>query len=169
MSSAAVHAPLFDAIKLVSLGSLIPTCIPTGPDGTFDLTPQWLSIRYGFDVDSLWLETDVVDPETRNVLYSIYVQPETLDNNARVWKLKPGRYRVYGLSKSMNASTVLLTSAVPPHSALKPPYFLVSRSNQVSALTSICPILLMMRGGLLIHQSGLVLSVHLPPLLKIHV
>ena len=109
MSSAAVQASLFDAIELVSPGSLIPICIPPGPDGTADLTPQWLSIRYGFDVDSLWLETDVVDPETRNVIYSIYVQPEMLDNNARVWKLKPGRYRVYGLSESMNASTVLLT------------------------------------------------------------
>ena len=109
MSSADVHAPLFDAIELVSPGSLIPTCIPTGPDGTADLTPQWLSIRYGFDADSLWLETDVVDPETRNVLYSLYVQPVMLDNNARVWKLKPGRYRVFGLSESMNASTVLLT------------------------------------------------------------
>ena len=75
MSSAAVQAPLFDAIELVSPGSLIPTCIPTGPDGTADLTPQWLSIRYGFDVDSLWLETNFVDPETQNVLYSLYVQP----------------------------------------------------------------------------------------------
>jgi hypothetical protein len=57
----------------------------------------------------LWLETDVVDPETQNVLYSLYVQPVTLDNNARVWKLKPGRYRLFGLSESMNATTVLLT------------------------------------------------------------
>jgi hypothetical protein len=113
MSSAAVQAPLFDAIELVSPGSLIPTCIPTGPDGTVDLTPQWLSIRYGFDADSLWLETDVVNQETQNVLYSLYVQAVTLDNNARVWKLKPGRYRVFGLSESMNASIVLLT----PHSS----------------------------------------------------
>jgi hypothetical protein len=73
MSSAAVQAPLVDVIELVSPGSLIPTCIPPGPHGTADLTPQWLSIRFGFDADSLWLETDVVDPETQNVLYSLYV------------------------------------------------------------------------------------------------
>jgi hypothetical protein len=105
MSSAAVQAPLFDVIEFVSPGFPIPTCIPTGPDGTVDLTPQWLSIRYAFDVDSLWLETYVIDLKTQNVLYSLYVQPVTLNNNARVWKLKPRRYRVFGLSDSMNAIT----------------------------------------------------------------
>ena len=71
MSSDVVQAPVFDAIEFVSLGFLIPTCIPTGLDGTANLTPQWLSICYGFATNSLWLETDVVDPETQNVIYSL--------------------------------------------------------------------------------------------------
>ena len=122
MASSALDVLCLDVIEFVSPGSLIPMCIPPGPSGTADITPQWLSIRFGFDADSLWLGTDVLDPNSQKVLYSIYVQPDTLDNNARVWILKPGRYRVYGLSESIrNASTVLLTPRSSSTMCTEPP------------------------------------------------
>lgn len=62
-------------VEITFPGVSLPLCIPSGPQGVARITSQLLSIRFGFDVSSLWIERDVVDPDSSNVLYSVVVEP----------------------------------------------------------------------------------------------
>lgn len=107
MASSSSQTPVPIVLEIMSTDSSALICIPPSPDGVAEITPQCLGIRFGYDASSIWLESDVLDPITLVVLYSMVVKPFLLENNGGMWKLAAEKYSLYGMIEFvMNASIV---------------------------------------------------------------
>lgn len=87
----------------------IPVIFPIGNDGYAVVTALSLSVRFKFQEDSLYVEEEIIDSNTRIVSQAIR-QLSITNDDGKLWLLKVGKYRAYGLSISlMDTSTLFLT------------------------------------------------------------
>jgi hypothetical protein len=82
-----------------------------GNDGLALVTSLRLSLRFGLTEKFIYVDEEVYDAHSRDLMYTIGQSPEC-DGDSKQWLLKPGRYRVYGVSESVMAAS---TELIPPH------------------------------------------------------
>ena len=87
----------------------VPVLFPLGEDGHAIVTSTTLSLRFQYRDVTVFVEEEVFDDRTGQVSQSIR-QTRIENDVGAFWLLKPGKYRVYGVSESMfECSTELLT------------------------------------------------------------
>jgi len=87
----------------------IPVLFPLGEDGHAIVTSTTLSLRFQYRDVTVFVEEEVFDDRTGQVSQSI-CQTRVENDVGAFWLLKPGKYRVYGVSDSIyECSTELLT------------------------------------------------------------
>jgi hypothetical protein len=90
-------------------GEGVPISFSLGNDGLVRVTSLRLSLRFGFSEDFMFLDEEVYDAFSGDLINTIE-QPPICDGDSKEWLLRPGRFRVYGVSQSvMGASTELVT------------------------------------------------------------
>ena len=110
MASSNDVASTVNMIEIRAAGLGLPLFLCPDNDGLLRVPLDRLSIRFGYDTASLWLERDVLDPITNEVQHAMVVNTITDGDGREIYRLVPGKYKVYGLTNSvMEASTVLLT------------------------------------------------------------
>ena len=87
----------------------VPVLFPLGEDGHVIVTCATLSLRFQYREVTIFVEEEVFDDQTGLVSHA--VRHTRVENDVgSFWLLKPGKYRVYGVSESMfDCSTELLT------------------------------------------------------------
>jgi len=87
----------------------VPVLFPLGEDGHAIVTCSTLSSRFQYREVTIFVEEEVFDDHTGLVSHAIR-QTGVENDVAAFWLLKPGKYRVYGVSESMlECSIELLT------------------------------------------------------------
>jgi hypothetical protein len=90
-------------------GEGVPISFPLGNDELTLVTSFRLSLRFGLTEKFIYVDEEVYDAYSGDLMYTIGQSPEC-DGDSKQWLLKLGRYRVYGVSESvMAASTKLIT------------------------------------------------------------
>ena len=87
----------------------VPDLFPLGEDGHAIVTCATLSLKFQYRGVTIFVEEEVFDDHPGLVSHA--VRQTRVDNDVSTfWLLKPGKYRVYGVSKSIfECSTELLT------------------------------------------------------------
>ena len=87
----------------------VPVLFPLGEDGHAIVTCTTLSLRFQYRDVTIFVEEEVFDDQTGLVSHAVR-QTRGENDVGSFWLLKPGKYRVYGVSESMlECSTELLT------------------------------------------------------------
>jgi len=87
----------------------VPVLFPLGEDGHAIVNCATLSLRFEYREVTIFVEEEVFDDQTGVVSHAIR-QTRVENDVGAFWLLKPGKYRVYGVSESMfDCSTELLT------------------------------------------------------------
>jgi hypothetical protein len=87
----------------------VPLSFPLWNDGLVCVIPLRLSLKVGMSEDFMFLDEEVYDTQSGNLINTIEQSP-VCDGDSKGWLLGPGRFRVYGMSESvMVASTELVT------------------------------------------------------------
>jgi hypothetical protein len=90
-------------------GQGVPLSFSLRNDGLVHVTSLKLSLRFGLSEDFMFLDEEVYDTQSGNLINTIEQSP-VCDGDSKGWLLGPGRFRVYGMSESvMVASTELVT------------------------------------------------------------
>jgi hypothetical protein len=92
-------------------GGGVPISIPLGDDGLALVTSLRLSLRFGLTERFIYVDEEVYDAHSRDLMYTIGQSLEC-DGDSKQWLLKPGRYRVYGVSELVMATS---TELITPH------------------------------------------------------
>jgi hypothetical protein len=90
-------------------GEGVPVSFPLGSDGIAVVTAICLSLRFQLNVDSLHIDREVYDSMTGELSHTIG-QLHVYNGNGKHWLLGPGRFRLYGLSESVMATTTILAT-----------------------------------------------------------
>jgi hypothetical protein len=91
-------------------GKGVPLSFSLRNDGLVHVTSLKLSLRFGLSEDFMFLDEEVYDTESGNLINTIEQSP-ICDGDSKAWLVGPRRFRVYGMSESvMAASTELVTS-----------------------------------------------------------
>ena len=91
-------------------GMGIPLTFRVDENGHASVSSQRLSLRFIFLEDTISIEEEVFDDLTFELTHTIGQLSIRDENDCKMWRLAPGRYRVYGLTDSqMAASTEILT------------------------------------------------------------
>jgi hypothetical protein len=91
-------------------GGGVPLSFPLGNDGLVRVTSLRLSLRFGFSEDFMFIDEEVYNIQSVNLINTIEQSP-VCDGHSKEWLLGPGRFPIYGVSESvMAASTELVTS-----------------------------------------------------------
>jgi len=85
--------------ELRANGGEIPILFPITEEGFASISAQYLSVRFGFSIDSILIEREIYDPISSLVSMTIPVKSSTTSGTT-VWKLGAGKYNVYGLPVS---------------------------------------------------------------------
>ena len=80
-----------DEIQYNGLG--VPILFPVDEDGLATVTALHISIRFGLQDTSLWVEREVYDPHTSALLHTVPEVSKHSDDGSIIWTLKPSRYR----------------------------------------------------------------------------
>jgi hypothetical protein len=108
----ASHNPCDTHLRLVHIYSdagRVPISFPLGNDGVALVTSIRLSLRFQMSEDFMFIDEDVYDTQSGDLIHSIGQSP-VCGGDTKQWLLNAGRYRVYGVSDSvMVASTELVT------------------------------------------------------------
>jgi len=87
----------------------VPVFFPLDEDGHAIVTSTTLSLRFQYREVTIFVEKEVFDDHTDLVSHAI-LHTRVENDLGAFWLLKPGKYRVYGVSDSMlECSTELLT------------------------------------------------------------
>jgi hypothetical protein len=87
----------------------VPVLFPLGEDGHAIVTCATLSLRFQYREVTIFVEEEVFDDHIGIVSHAVR-QTRVENDDGSFWLLKPGKYRVYGVSESMfECSTELLT------------------------------------------------------------
>ena len=122
MASISFIPSLSEMAEIGSNGLGVPILFPVGEDGLATVTALHISIRFGLQDTSLWVEHEVYDPHTFAVLHIVPEVSKPSDDGSIIWTLKPGRYRVYGLITSqMSIPTQLVTPRQSSTCTMTPP------------------------------------------------
>ena len=88
----------------------VPVLFPLGEDGHAIVTSTSLSLRFRFRDVTIFVEEEILDDQTGLVSHAVR-QTRGENDVGSFWLLKPGKYRVYGVSESvLECSTELLTT-----------------------------------------------------------
>ena len=87
----------------------VPITFPLGVDGCAMISSTTLSLRFQYREESLHVEEEIFDDISGELSHAVG-QLSTQKEFGTFWLLKPGKYRVYGITESvLGASTELLT------------------------------------------------------------
>ena len=86
-------AEFLDMVVVRANGEGVPIIFHVGSDGEADV----LSLRFQLKVDSIHVDEDIYDPQSGYLTHTIGQMPISIGNTTS-WKLKPGRYRAYGVA-----------------------------------------------------------------------
>jgi hypothetical protein len=92
-------------------GQGAPLSFPLRNDGLVRVTSLRLSLRFGLSEDFMFLDEEVYDSQSGNLINTIEQSP-VCDGDSKEWLLRPGKFRVYGVSESVMAAS---TELVTPH------------------------------------------------------
>jgi hypothetical protein len=91
-------------------GDGVPISFPVGTDGLASVSAVRLGLRFQLNIASLHIDEEVSDSVSSNVTHTIGQIP-VYNGDGKHWLLRPGMFRLYGLSEStMVASTELAPS-----------------------------------------------------------
>ena len=122
MASTSFMPSLFEMVKIRSNGMGVPILFPVGEDGLATITALHISIRFGLQDTSLWVEREVYDPHTSVLSHTVPEVSKHSDDGSIIWTLKLGKYRVYGLTSSqMSIPTQLVTPCQSSTCTMTPP------------------------------------------------
>ena len=100
MASTLFMPSLSEMAEIRSNGLGVPILFLVGEDGLATVTALHISIRFGLQDTSLWVEREVYDPHTSTLSYTVPEVSKHFEDGSIIWTLKPDRYRVYGLTTS---------------------------------------------------------------------
>ena len=99
----------------------VPVTIPLGTDGYAKVTALTLSLRFQFRADTVYVEEEICDSDTGIVSHAIG-QLSITDDDGKMWFLKAGQYRAYGLTKSLlDASTDVMSTRASSTTSIQMP------------------------------------------------
>jgi hypothetical protein len=110
-------APLNDGnshsrfVVISTNGDGVPVSFPLGNDELACVTSLRLSLRFRLSEDFMFLDEEVYDALSGDLINTIE-QPPVCGKESKRWLLKHGKYRVYGVSDSVMATSIEL---VTPH------------------------------------------------------
>jgi hypothetical protein len=91
-------------------GDGVPISFPLGSDGLASVSAICLGLRFQLNIASLHIDEEVFDSVSGDVTHTIGQIP-VCNGDGKQWLLRPGRFKLYGLSEStMAASTELAPS-----------------------------------------------------------
>jgi hypothetical protein len=97
-------------------GDGVPISFPLGSDGLALVSTVFLGFRFQLNIASLHIDEEVFDSIFGDVIHTIGQIP-MCNGDGKHWLLRPGRFRLYGLSEStMAVSTKLAPSLRSPSS-----------------------------------------------------
>ena len=95
-------------------GDGVPISFPLGSDGLASILAICLRLWFQLNIASLHIDKEVFDSIFSDVIHTIGQIP-MCNRDGKHWLLRPGRFRLYGLSEStMAASTELVTPLRSP-------------------------------------------------------
>ena len=95
---------------LCANGLGITILIPVDANGFATIYSLCLSIKFGLQDMSVWMECEVFDPVTHVVTHTAREVSLIFNDGLTIWKIDLGRFRVYGLTVSQMAlPTQILT------------------------------------------------------------
>ena len=100
MASTSAMPSLSEMAEIRSNGLGVPILFPLGEDGLDTVTALHISIRFGLQDTSLWVEHEVYDPHISALSHIVPEVSKHSEDGTIIWTLKLGRYRVYGLTTS---------------------------------------------------------------------
>jgi hypothetical protein len=104
-------------------GEGVPISFPIGNDGLANVSAMCLGLRFQLNIASLHIDEEVFDLVSRDIIHTIGQIP-VCDGEGKHWLLRPGRFRLYGLSESTMASfTELATPLWSPSCTNHTPLF----------------------------------------------
>ena len=112
MASISALPFLSEMAEIHSNGLGVPILFPVGEDCLATITTLYISIKFGLQNTSLWVEREVYDPHTSALSHTVPEASKHSEDGTIIWTLKPGRYRVYGLITSQMSNP---TQFVTPH------------------------------------------------------
>ena len=122
MASTSVMPSLSEMAEIRSNGMGVSILFPVGEDGLVTITALAISIRFGLQDTSLWVKHEVYDPHTSALSYTMPEVSKHSDDGSIIRTLKPGRYRVYGLTTSqMSIPTQLVIPRQSSTCTMTPP------------------------------------------------
>jgi hypothetical protein len=92
-------------------GDSVPILFPLGKDGHALVTSLRLSLRFRFSDEFMYIDEEIYDAQSGDLIQTIG-QSLVCDRDSKQWLLNAGRYRVYGVSDSVMATS---TEQVTPH------------------------------------------------------
>jgi hypothetical protein len=106
------HSDMYPSYVVIHAdGQGAPLSFPLRNDGLVRVTSLRLSLRFGLSEDFMFLDEEVYDSQSGNLINTIEQSP-VCDGDSKEWLLRPGKFRVYGVSESVMAAS---TELVTPH------------------------------------------------------
>ena len=122
MASTLFMPSLSEMAEIHSNGIGVPILSPVGEDGLATVIALHISIRFGLQDTSLWVEREVYDPYTSALSHTVLEVSKHSDDGSIIWTFKPDRYRMYGLTTSqMSIPTQLVTPRQSSTCTMTPP------------------------------------------------
>ena len=110
MASTSAMPSLSEMAEIRSNGLGVPILFRVCEDGLATIIALHISIRFGLQDTSLWIEREVYDLHTSTLSHTVPKASKHSEDGTIIWTLKPGRYRVYDLTTSqMSNPTQLIT------------------------------------------------------------
>ena len=122
MASTSAMPSLSKMAEICSNGLGVPILFPIGKDGLATVTALHISIRFGLQDTSLWVEHEVYDPHTSALSHTVLEASKHSKDGTIIWTLKPRKYRMYGLTTSqMSNPTQFVTPLQSSTCTITPP------------------------------------------------
>jgi hypothetical protein len=90
-------------------GDGVPSSFPLGSDGLASVSAVRLGLRFQLNIASLHIDEEVFDSVFSDGTHTIGQIP-VCNGDGKYWLLRPGRFRLYGLSKSTMATSIELAT-----------------------------------------------------------
>ena len=126
-------------------GRGVPFTMPVPGDGIVNVPEQLLSLKFHFRMGTMYVEEEIVD-ESGEVTETVF-QMQTKVDDAVVWKLRSGTFRVFGISDSqISTSSAFVTPRASASTVQIPVLTQVKVESPVVQLLSdseddICPVI----------------------------
>jgi hypothetical protein len=106
------HSDMYPSYVVIHAdGQGAPLSFPLRNDGLVRVTSLRLSLRFGLSEDFMFLDEEVYDSQSGNLINNIEQFP-VCDGDSKEWLLRPRKFRIYGMIESVMATS---TELVTPH------------------------------------------------------